>query len=83
MSSLAVRPFQQEVVCLWEGGVLKTERVNGFYDAVKHVWKAEGVRGLWKGVGTSLYVPPVFCLAVLTFRQRHCRAVFNGIYPCV
>jgi len=45
-----------EVVCLWEGGLFKTERVNGFFDAVRHVWKAEGARGLWKGAGTSLVI---------------------------
>ena len=55
MSSIA-RPMATEIVCLWEGGLLKTERVNGFYDAFRHVWRAEGVRGLWKGVGTSLLV---------------------------
>lgn len=53
MSSLA-RSFQSEVVCVWEGGVFKTERVNGFADAIRHVWRAEGVRGLWKGTGTTL-----------------------------
>lgn len=36
--------------------MFRTERVNGFYDAVRHVWRVEGSRGLWKGVGTSLYV---------------------------
>jgi hypothetical protein len=36
--------------------MFRTERVNGFLDAVRHVWRAEGSRGLWKGVGTSLYV---------------------------
>jgi solute carrier family 25, member 39/40 len=55
MSSFA-RPMATEVVCVWEGGVFKTERVNGFYDAIRHVWRAEGARGLWKGVGTSLLV---------------------------
>lgn len=53
MSSLA-RPMSAEVVCLWEGGLFKTERVSGFFDAVRHVWRAEGARGLWKGAGTSL-----------------------------
>ncbi len=53
MSSLA-RPVSQEVVCIWHNGVFRTEQVNGFYDAVRHVWRAEGLRGLWKGAGTSL-----------------------------
>ena len=59
MSSLAAsasRTFPEQVVCVWEGNVFRRERVNGFYDAVKHVWRAEGMRGLWKGAGTSLYV---------------------------
>ncbi|KAJ8496117.1 hypothetical protein ONZ45_g12579 [Pleurotus djamor] len=58
MSSLA-RPFSvagEELVCIWDHGVFKTERVNGFFDAVKHVWNAEGTRGLWKGAGTTLVI---------------------------
>ena len=35
----------------------KAERINGAFDAFRHVWKAEGFPGLWKGVGTSLQVP--------------------------
>lgn len=54
MSSLAMRSLPTEVVCVWEGGMFKTERVNGFFDALRHVWRAEGARGLWKGVGTTL-----------------------------
>ncbi|CAK5280551.1 unnamed protein product [Mycena citricolor] len=54
MSSLA-RPLGSErIVCVWDHGVFKTEPVRGFSDAVRHVWRAEGVRGLWKGVGTTL-----------------------------
>jgi solute carrier family 25 protein 39/40 len=53
MSSMA-RPLAGEVVCIWEGGTMRTERVNGFVDAVKHVWRAEGIKGLWKGTGTTL-----------------------------
>ncbi|KAI0735228.1 mitochondrial carrier [Earliella scabrosa] len=55
MSSL-VSAVEGEVVCIWDHGVYKTERVNGFYDAVKHVWRAEGLAGLWKGAGTSLLI---------------------------
>lgn len=36
--------------------MLRTERVNGFWDAVRHVFRAEGLKGLWKGAGTTLYV---------------------------
>lgn len=54
MSSMARAMPQQELVCVWDHGVFRTERVNGFLDAVRHVWRAEGVRGLWKGAGTSL-----------------------------
>lgn len=53
MSSL-VSSHPGEVVCIWKNGLFKTEQVNGFYDAVRHVWRAEGIRGLWKGAGTSL-----------------------------
>ena len=55
MSSLARSMSTQEVVCVWENGVFRTERVSGFLDAVRHVWRAEGIRGLWKGAGTTLY----------------------------
>ncbi|KZV71303.1 mitochondrial carrier [Peniophora sp. CONT] len=59
MSSLAAsasRSLPEQVVCVWEGNVFRRERVNGFYDAVKHVWRAEGMKGLWKGAGTSLVI---------------------------
>ncbi|KIK94912.1 hypothetical protein PAXRUDRAFT_827523 [Paxillus rubicundulus Ve08.2h10] len=56
MSSFA-RPFTaEEVVCVYDHGVLRKERVNGFLDAVRHVVRAEGIRGLWKGAGTSLLI---------------------------
>ncbi|KAG5654078.1 hypothetical protein H0H81_007492 [Sphagnurus paluster] len=56
MSSTA-RPFAAaEVVCVWDHGIFRTERVNGFADAVRHVWRVEGARGLWKGAGTSLVI---------------------------
>ena len=53
MSSYA-RPLSQEVVCIWDHGIMRTERVNGFWDAVRHVVRAEGLKGLWKGAGTTL-----------------------------
>jgi hypothetical protein len=53
MSTFA-HTIPQELVCIFDRGVLRTERVNGFYDAVRHVWRFEGLRGLWKGVGTTL-----------------------------
>lgn len=56
MSSLARAASSENVVCLWENGTLKTERVAGFSDAVAKVLRTEGVRGLWKGVGTTLFV---------------------------
>ena len=53
MSTFA-HTIPQELVCILDRGVFRTERVNGFYDGVRHVWRAEGIRGLWKGVGTTL-----------------------------
>jgi len=41
---------------VWDHGVLRQERVNGFYDAIKHVVKVEGFRGLWKGAGTTILI---------------------------
>jgi len=47
-------------VCVWDHGVWRRERVNGFYDAVKHVVRAEGLRGLWKGAGTTMFAFTTF-----------------------
>ncbi|KAI5898106.1 mitochondrial carrier [Schizophyllum commune H4-8] len=56
LSSLA-RPVTQELgVCVWHDGTMQRERVTGFFDAARHVWRAEGIRGLWKGAGTSLAI---------------------------
>ncbi|KAH7104147.1 mitochondrial carrier [Auriculariales sp. MPI-PUGE-AT-0066] len=52
-SSLAAA---EEVVCLWDHGQMRSERVTGFTDAVSKVWRTEGTRGLWKGVGTSFVI---------------------------
>lgn len=62
MSSLARAhsSLAQQVVCVWENGVFKATRVNGFLDAVRQVWYAEGMKGLWKGAGTTLYDPSLF-----------------------
>lgn len=54
ISSLA-RPLE-EVVCVYDHGILRRERVNGFLDAIRHIWRHEGIRGLWKGAGTSLLI---------------------------
>lgn len=54
MSSLARAIHPEELVCLWDHGKLRAERVTGFADAVRKVWHFEGVRGLWKGAGTTL-----------------------------
>ncbi|GBE78269.1 mitochondrial carrier [Sparassis latifolia] len=55
MSSLAPA-VEGEVVCIWDHGVLRRERVTGFLDAIRHVVRAEGILGLWKGAGTSLVI---------------------------
>jgi len=56
MSSYARASAADEVVCLWENGTWHTERVNGIGDALRKVWRTEGIRGLWKGVGTSFMI---------------------------
>jgi len=69
MSSLASPALSRpDVVCVWDHGVWRQERVNGFYDAIKHVVRAEGIRGLWKGAGTSLIIGvPSSTLYMLTY----------------
>ncbi|KIY47030.1 mitochondrial carrier [Fistulina hepatica ATCC 64428] len=56
MSYLAARQLPEEIVCVWHNGVIQRERVTGFLDAVRHVVRAEGIGGLWKGAGTSLVI---------------------------
>ncbi|CAG7847428.1 Solute carrier family 25 member 40 [Serendipita indica DSM 11827] len=43
-------------VCLYEGGSLRSQKVTGFWDAAIQVARFEGIRGLWKGVGTTLLI---------------------------
>ncbi|PVG03272.1 mitochondrial carrier [Serendipita vermifera] len=43
-------------VCFYEGGAVRAQRVTGFWDALIQVARFEGVRGLWKGVGTTLLI---------------------------
>ena len=56
MSSLARQLPGPQIVCLYERGLMRTERVSGFVDAIRHVVRAEGIRGLWKGAGTTLMI---------------------------
>ncbi|KAF7347778.1 hypothetical protein MVEN_01535300 [Mycena venus] len=56
MSSLARPLAAEQLVCVWDHGLFRAEPVRGFSDAVRHVWRAEGMRGLWKGVGTTLVI---------------------------
>ncbi|KAL4064889.1 mitochondrial carrier domain-containing protein [Scleroderma yunnanense] len=79
MSSLA--RSLEEVVCVYDHGVLRHERVNGFLDAVRHVWRVEGIRGLWKGVGTSLLIGvPSSTVYMLTY-DHLLRNVFPPLIP--
>ncbi|KZT06914.1 mitochondrial carrier [Laetiporus sulphureus 93-53] len=55
MSSLAP-PLEGEIVCVWDHGIMRRERVTGFLDAIRHVMRAEGILGLWKGAGTTLVI---------------------------
>ncbi|KLO20221.1 mitochondrial carrier [Schizopora paradoxa] len=67
MSSYA-RSLPQDVVCIWDHGAMRTERVTGFWDAIRHVWRAEGLRGLWKGAGTTLVIAvPASTTYMLTY----------------
>jgi len=68
-------------VCVWENGVFKTERVNGFLDAVKHVWRAEGVRGLWKGAGTTLVIGVPSATSYMLTYDHLLRVVLPPLVP--
>ena len=49
------KPLSEELcLCLYEGNTVRAQRVTGFWDALIQVARFEGVRGLWKGVGTTL-----------------------------
>ncbi|KAI0815198.1 mitochondrial carrier [Irpex lacteus] len=77
MSTAAFQSVEGELVCIWDHGVFRTERVNGFFDAVKHVWRAEGIAGLWKGAGTSLVIGvPSSTFYMLTYDH-----LLNEVYP--
>ncbi|KAJ7837545.1 mitochondrial carrier domain-containing protein [Mycena olivaceomarginata] len=56
MSSMARSLAAEQLVCVWDRGLFRTEPVKGFSDAVRLVWRAEGIRGLWKGAGTTLAI---------------------------
>ncbi|KAI0274650.1 mitochondrial carrier [Gloeopeniophorella convolvens] len=71
----------QELVCIWDKGVFRTERVNGFHDAVRHVWRAEGVRGLWKGVGTTLIMAVPSSTSYMLTYDYLLRQAFPAIIP--
>ncbi|KAH8988856.1 mitochondrial carrier [Lactarius akahatsu] len=71
----------QELVCIWDRGVFRTERVNGFYDAVRHVWRAEGIRGLWKGTGTTLVIGVPSSTAYMLTYDYFLRQVLPVVIP--
>ncbi|KIY72805.1 mitochondrial carrier [Cylindrobasidium torrendii FP15055 ss-10] len=79
MSSLARPIAAEELVCVWHNGVMSTERVTGFFDAIKHIWKAEGTKGLWKGSGTTLVIGvPSSTAYMLTYDH-----LLNKVLPAI
>ncbi|KAH9175369.1 mitochondrial carrier [Lactarius sanguifluus] len=56
-------------------------RVNGFYDAVRHVWRAEGIRGLWKGTGTTLVIGVPSSTAYMLTYDYFLRQVLPVVIP--
>jgi len=80
MSTFA-HTIPQELVCILDRGVLRTERVNGFTDAVRHVWRAEGLRGLWKGAGTTLIVGVPSSTAYMVTYDYLLRQVMPVVVP--
>ncbi|KAH7931063.1 mitochondrial carrier [Leucogyrophana mollusca] len=81
MSSYARTLAAEEVVCVLDHGVLRTERVNGFLDAVRHVWRAEGMRGLWKGAGTTLLIGVPSSTMYMLFYDHLLRNVLPPLIP--
>ncbi|KAI0002015.1 mitochondrial carrier [Russula vinacea] len=80
MSTFA-HAIPRELVCILDRGVLRTERVDGFYDAVRHVWRAEGIRGLWKGVGTTLVIGVPSSTAYMVTYDYLLRQVLPVVIP--
>ena len=86
MSSLAISAFNRsEVVCVWDHGVLRQERVHGFYDAIKHVVRVEGLKGLWKGAGTTMFAFIAFysyqrCGLIKSYLQSDRCSIIDGLY---
>ncbi|TRM66161.1 mitochondrial carrier domain-containing protein [Schizophyllum amplum] len=81
MSSLARTTTEELGVCVWHDGRMQTERVTGFYDAARHVWRAEGVRGLWKGAGTSLLIGMPSATAYMLTYDHLLRIVLPPLLP--
>ncbi|KAG8856352.1 hypothetical protein FRB96_006503 [Tulasnella sp. 330] len=71
-----------QVVCVWDRqGVKHSERVTSFWDAARKVWKMEGVRGLWKGVGTTLVIAvPASTLYMVTYDNLRRSMPFHESY---
>ncbi|KAG9009204.1 hypothetical protein FRB95_002603 [Tulasnella sp. JGI-2019a] len=78
------RPNTQaaQVVCIWDRqGVPHNERVTGFWDAARKVWRMEGVRGLWKGAGTTLVIAvPSQTLYMVTYDNLRRTMPFHESY---
>ncbi|KAG8878771.1 hypothetical protein FRB97_002312 [Tulasnella sp. 331] len=79
---LASRLNTAAVVCVWDRqGVKHSERVTSFWDAARKVWKMEGVRGLWKGVGTTLVIAvPASTLYMVTYDNLRRSMPFHESY---
>ncbi|KAF8311007.1 mitochondrial carrier [Clavulina sp. PMI_390] len=47
---------QSQIICLWDGNTYQNRPVRGFRDAAWQIWRIEGSRGLWKGLGPTLAI---------------------------
>lgn len=68
-------------VCFYEGGAVKAQRVTGFTDAVIQVARHEGIRGLWKGVGTTLLIAVPSQSAYMVTYDHLLNKTFPAILP--
>ncbi|KAG8849320.1 hypothetical protein FRB91_010034 [Serendipita sp. 411] len=76
------RLIQEDLcVCLYEAGGIRAQRVTGFWDALLQVARFEGIRGLWKGAGTTLMIAVPSQSAYMITYDHLLNKTFPAILP--